>query len=166
MDEIKSIIRKGLKASANRKEVLEAKIEFDKLVIHNVNISKKSIGIYNILRDDINLFRIENPDIKSKQPIQWWYKYDSGSSTFVGAQEAAYDYCVKWISDMLSPTYIHDKSNRKKLDVYGDFNGTKVSLANGHEIVNNLTPITALDFVVDYYADLRNKIWKIIEILA
>ena len=69
MDEIKSIIRKGLKASANRKEILEAKIEFDSndvflYVVALLTINAIFLGNYVFKKQISNL--AEKESLKEK----------------------------------------------------------------------------------------------------
>lgn len=165
MKEFKKIISTGMKVSANRQQVLLAQKEFEKYVEENLILQEKFSNIIKIIRLDIANYRAEFPNEVLPQQKPWWSEFNDWEAVPMDiVEEYAYESAVEWISETLSPTYIHSKDSRKKLPT-----STKdgyIGILNGNEIINKLNSKTVLDYVVDYNDYYKKSMDEIIKILS
>lgn len=154
-----------MKASANRQQVLLAKKEFEKYVEENKILQEKLSSILNIVNSDITKYRNEFPNEKLPPKKPWWSDFNDWKGVPMDiAEEYAYESAVEWISETLSPTYIHSKNEREKLPICTE-DGV-LNILNGNEIINKLNSETVVDYVVDYDYYYKKTFYEIIKILS
>jgi hypothetical protein len=162
MEKSRSVILKGVKATATRTEVQKAKSEFESLCNKDKINKEKS----RMIREAVKY--LDSSNRIYKYPSIGVDKYGLELNPIHGIpvdviEAEAFKYALNWINDMLSPTYVHEDYNRKKLPKYVKSDDRKYIACNGHEIVNQFTPEKALDFVLHFFSIREKKINQVVK---
>lgn len=140
--DIEKIISIGLNEKATRSQTSDARDVFNELIEVFKNNSTLINRLHNLLIEyDYN---IENPYLEEH------IKEDE----FIRVE--VFEYASNWISELLSPTYIHS-DNKKGKSPESNFKGHKL-YAPHIEIINELIPETALKYLIKYVEESTKKI--------
>lgn len=140
-----NILLLGINENSTRKQTAEARVLFDEIINSlefNISIIQK---IVNLLCDN-NL-----PDINYNE--NQYYNLN---------KEEVYTHCIKWISELLSPTYIHSTNKKVKLEHGYHPKLGDIFLPYVDEI-NKLTPKTAIIYLLDELDRSNLKIKNIVQ---